>query len=63
MFTVEKPEYISKTFRMPLDLVQKLEVLAQENHVSLNSLVTQCCVYALKNTHSNIVKSQNEKGN
>lgn len=34
---------------MPAELVQKLEVLAQEKNVSLNNLVVQCCEYALKN--------------
>ena len=50
MFEVKKVEYINKTFRMPLDLVKKLEVLAQEKQVSLNNLVIQCCDYALENS-------------
>ena len=49
MFEVKKPEHINKTFRMPTDLVRKLEILAQEKHVSLNNLVVQCCEYALEN--------------
>ena len=47
MFQVKKPEYVNKTFRMPRELVQELEVLAQQKDVSLNRLVTQCCRYAL----------------
>ena len=47
MFQVKKPEYVNKTFRMPRELVQELEVLAQQKDVSLNQLVTQCCLYAL----------------
>lgn len=49
MFKVEKPEMINKTFRLPLELVQELQTLAQNKEVSLNNLVIQCCEYALKN--------------
>ena len=48
-FEVTKPEYINKTFRMNVELVKRLEVLAQEKDVSLNNLVVQCCEYALEN--------------
>lgn len=47
MFQVEKPEYVNKTFRMPVELVRELERLAQEKGVSMNQLVVQCCRYAL----------------
>lgn len=50
MFEVKKAEYTNKTFRMPTELIQKLEVLAQSKNVSLNNLVIQCCEYALNNT-------------
>ncbi len=49
MFKVTKPEYANKTFRMPVELIQELETLAQEKDISLNQLVIQCCQYALKN--------------
>lgn len=49
MFKVTKPEYSNKTFRMPNDLIEELEKLAQEKQVSLNQLVIQCCKYALDN--------------
>lgn len=49
MFTVKKKEHISKTFRMPLELVEKLEVIAQNKEISLNNLVVQCCEYAIAN--------------
>ena len=58
MFTVKKPDYINKTFRMPLELVQKLEVLAQEKQVSLNNLVVQCCEYALDNIDTDSPKDK-----
>lgn len=47
MFKVKRAEYVNKTFRLPLELTQKLENIAQEKHVSLNNLVVQCCEYAL----------------
>jgi len=53
MFKVKKTEHINKTFRMPLELVKKLEVLAQEKQVSLNNLIIQCCEYALDNISNN----------
>lgn len=49
MFKIKKTEYVNKTFRIPVELVQKLEVLAQKKDVSLNNLVVQCCKYALEN--------------
>ena len=49
VFKVRKTEYTNKTFRMPMELVKKLEVLAQDKNVSLNNLVIQCCEYALEN--------------
>ena len=49
MFEIKKIDYINKTFRMPVDLVDKLEVLAQNNGVSLNNLIVQCCEYCLEN--------------
>ncbi len=47
MFKVEKTEMINKTFRLPLKLVEELQTVAQNQHVSLNNLVQQCCIYAL----------------
>lgn len=49
MFKIEKPEYVNKTFRMEKRLVEKLEELAQKEDISVNSLVIQCCNYALDN--------------
>ena len=47
MFQVKKIEHANKTFRLPCDLLDELEKLAQENDDSLNQLVIQCCQYAL----------------
>lgn len=49
MFKIEKPEMINKTFRLPVELVNKLASVAQNKGVSLNNLVKQCCEYALNN--------------
>ena len=50
MFRVERPEHVNKTFRLPLDLVQQLEQFAQNERISMNQLVIQCCRYALDNS-------------
>ena len=49
MFKVEKQEFVNKTFRMPVELVSEMEILAQSKQISLNQLVVQCCKYALDN--------------
>lgn len=49
VFKVEKEEFTNKTFRMPNKLVEQLQSVAQEQGVSLNKLVVQCCQYALEN--------------
>ena len=58
MFKVQKTEYINKTFRMPVDLVKALEKTAQNNGVSLNNVIIQCCNYAL-NDMENDTKKEN----
>ena len=57
MFEIKKTEYVNKTFRMPAELVKRLETLAQSNDVSLNNLIIQCCEYAVEN-----LKKQNTEG-
>lgn len=49
MFKIEKPEMVNKTFRLPVELVETLQTVAQNQGVSLNNLVKQCCEYALAN--------------
>ena len=49
MIRVEKEEMVNKTFRLPQKLVERLYVVAQNQGVSLNNLVKQCCEYALEN--------------
>lgn len=50
MFEVKKEEYVNKTFRMPIQLLKRLEALAQQEQVSLNNLIIQCCEYSLNNS-------------
>ncbi len=40
---------INKTFRLPINLIQALQIIAQNQGISLNNLVKQCCEYALNN--------------
>lgn len=40
---------VSKTFRLPIELVEEMEKLAQGNKISLNKLVVQCLIYAMEN--------------
>lgn len=49
MFSLKKDETISKTFRMPKSLVEKLEKLADWKGLSLSKVIIQCCEYALEN--------------
>ena len=49
MFEVKKEEYVNKTFRMPIELVKELEIIAQNEKVSLNNLIVQCCKYSIEN--------------
>ena len=48
MFHVHRTEMISKTFRLPEELVNRLAAVAQQQGVSMNNLVAQCCAYALE---------------
>ena len=57
MFEIKKTEYTNKTFRLPVELVKKMEAIAQNKGVSLNNLVVQCCEYALENIDQDKNKS------
>lgn len=50
MFKVRKTqETVNRTFRFPKTLMDKMSTIAQQENVSLNSFVVQCCEYALEN--------------
>jgi len=40
---------VTKTFRLPKELTEKMEKLAEKNKISLNRLVVQCLFYAMEN--------------
>jgi len=53
MFRIQKGyDSESKTFRLPVELVEKLGLLAEKNKLSLNQLVIQCLTYAVDNLES-----------
>lgn len=48
IFEKEKyKEYSSKTFRLPNEIINKLEEIAKENNTSVNRIVIQCLEYAI----------------
>ena len=50
MFRIQKGyDSESKTFRIPKQLLERMEVLATQNNLSLNRLVIQCLEYAMDN--------------
>ncbi len=52
---------ISKSFRLPEELVNKLDKLAFENKLSLNQLVIQCLYYAIDNLDSSNSQTSNDE--
>nr|WP_300837744.1 hypothetical protein [uncultured Acetatifactor sp.] len=48
-FRIKRQEYSNRTFRFPVELLEKLNELASNKNLSLNQIVVQCCEYALKN--------------
>lgn len=42
-------ESVNKTFRIPVPVVEKLEMLAGKYNTSVNKIVIQCLEYALEN--------------
>lgn len=60
MWKIQKGyESISKTFRLPEELTQKLEKLAYENNLSLNQLVIQCLNFAIDNLDNSTEADEN----
>lgn len=48
-FKIEKPEYVNRTFRITKELAETLSEIAQQEGISVNELVVQCCNYAISN--------------
>lgn len=50
MFIIKgKADSTNKTVRLPNDLIERLEVLANDKNLSFSGVVIQCCEYALDN--------------
>lgn len=49
MFRIKKRTASNRTIRMDDSLIRKLEHVAGLHDISFNSLVSQCCEYALNN--------------
>ena len=63
MWKIQKGyDTVSKSFRLPVELVDELDKLAYENNLSLNQLVIQCLNFALENLDKgeNSEKSEND---
>ncbi|MCM1325234.1 MAG: hypothetical protein NC094_05595 [Bacteroidales bacterium] len=63
VFKVEKTRYINKTFRIEENLLKRLEQVSTEENISINSLVVQCCKFALdrRTPKENSDKKQTDK--
>ncbi len=48
-FVIKKSQSANKTIRMPDELIEQLQALANKNDISFNQVVIQCCQYALEN--------------
>ena len=55
MFRVKKDhiEYENKSLRLPTDLIEKVQELADRNDISFNKVVIQCIDYALDHMDKN----------
>lgn len=45
----EATEYENKSLRLPKDLIDEVQALANKNNLSFNKVVIQCIEYALDN--------------
>jgi hypothetical protein len=54
MFKLRKDyiEYENKSLRLPKDLIDKVQDLANKNSLSFNKVVIQCIEYALANMYT-----------
>ena len=59
MFKIPKEDNtVTKTFRLPIELMEKMQTIAQNNNISLNRLVKECIIYAMD--HIEIEKPNDE---
>lgn len=63
MFKVKKDSKganVPCTIRFTEEIYQQLKQVSKENKVSFNSLILQCCKYALDNTEENNTQKNSE---
>ena len=46
---IEKKEFVNKTFRLEMKLVDEMNRVCQDKNISMNRLVDICIRYALEN--------------
>lgn len=64
MFKIQKGyDTVTKTFRLPIELVERLDSLAYKYNLSLNQLVVQCLNYSLENLDDSENSNPAEKNN
>lgn len=63
IFRVERgiDAYTSRSIRFPNGLFEKLAQLAQDNNISMNTLVLQCCKYALSSRKKESQEEEEKK--
>lgn len=49
MLKIRNQQKSNKTIRMPDELIDRLQTIADQNNISFNQLVVQCYEYALNN--------------
>ena len=63
MFKIQKGyDTVTKTFRLPVEMVDKLDSLAYKYNLSLNQLIVQCLGYALDNLYEEKSTSDERDG-
>ncbi len=60
-FIIKKPTSSNRTIRMPDTLIEKISKIANEQDVSFNQVVVQCCEYALDNISKNEDSQETDK--
>lgn len=45
----EYDEYINKTFRLPVEIIETLNTVAKDKNTSLNKVIIQCLEFAIEN--------------
>ena len=52
-FIIKKPSSSNRTIRMPDTMIETIGKLANEQGISFNQLVIQCCEFALEHLQTN----------